>query len=107
MKYDVFLSGPMSGIEDYNRPAFNEAAAQIRALGLTVFNPAEIDGGDTSQPRAYYMRRCLRELLEHSDALVSLPRWSGSKGAHLERHVAMEIGLPCYNLAAFLRERST
>ena len=104
---NVFLSGPIRGEPDFNTQAFADAARSLRALGHEVFNPREIDGGDTSQPRAYYMRRCLRELLERSDVLVSLPRWSGSKGAHLERHVAMEIGLPCYNLAAFLRERST
>ena len=109
MKYDVFLSGPMSGIDDYNRPAFNEAAAQIRALGLTVFNPAEINDGGNLRERAFYMRACFSALLE-SASLVSLPRWASTDtgGSYRERKVAeLDLNLPCWNLAAFLREHST
>jgi hypothetical protein len=100
----LFLSGPILHVPDYNTTAFAEASAALRALGHKVFNPREIDGGDTSKPRTYYMRTCIQELLR-SEGLVSLPRWSGSKGAHLERKVAEEIGIPVWNLAAFLKEQ--
>lgn len=37
----VYLAGPMTGIEDFNFPAFNDMAAKLRARGYVVENPAE------------------------------------------------------------------
>lgn len=37
----VYLAGPMTGIADYNFPAFNAAAARLRAVGFDVVNPAD------------------------------------------------------------------
>lgn len=99
----VFLSGPITNEPYFNTQAFMEAAGAIRALGFDVFNPREIDRGDTTLPREHYMRVCLRTLVNECDVLVSLPRWSSSKGAWLERHVAEEMGKPVWNLAAFLK----
>ena len=39
----VYLAGPMAGYKDHNFPAFNAKAAELRALGHEVFNPAEIE----------------------------------------------------------------
>ena len=41
MKKTIYVSGPMSGLPDLNFPAFHAAAAELRALGHTVVNPAE------------------------------------------------------------------
>ena len=101
-QYDVFLSGGMTGYPEWNHPAFHEAAAAIRALGLTVWNPAEIDHGDTSKTRGYYMAVNFDALLR-SKSLVSLPRWSSSAGAWMERKVMEQLERPVWNLAAFLK----
>jgi hypothetical protein len=47
----IYLSGPMTGLPDLNFPAFNAAASALRAKGLNVINPAEIniDGEKTFQ----------------------------------------------------------
>lgn len=37
----VILSGPMSGLPDYNYPMFNLAAKQLREAGYDVVNPAD------------------------------------------------------------------
>ena len=37
----VYISGPMTGIAEYNFPLFNRVAAQFRADGYSVLNPAE------------------------------------------------------------------
>lgn len=106
MKYDVFLSGPMSDVEDYNRPAFNEAAGILRSMGLTVFNPAEIPDGGIIRSRSFYTRQCYQALLE-SKALVSLPRWASTStgGSYRERKLAeLDLEIPVFNLAAFLRK---
>lgn len=104
-KSKLFLSGPMSGYPEWNHPTFHEAAATLRALGFKVFNPAESYNGDTTRPRSDYMRVCLEALLK-CDGLVSLPRWSSSEGAYIERKAAEQIGLPVWNLASFLKEHS-
>ena len=40
-KMQLYLAGPMRSIKDFNFPAFNAAAAKLRAAGHEVFNPAE------------------------------------------------------------------
>jgi hypothetical protein len=39
----VYLAGPMSGKEQFNYPAFREAASVLRDWGYEVTNPVEID----------------------------------------------------------------
>lgn len=89
----VYLSGAMTGLPNYNYRAFNRAAATLRMLGYDVFNPAESFDGDTTLPRATYMRKDIEALLT-VDAVVVLPGWEQSKGASLEVAIARELGLP-------------
>lgn len=106
----LYIAGPMTGIDDWNYPAFFDTEAQLRALGHQVLNPATNDG-DTleaalaaagsperpNHPWAYYMRRDLPQVME-VDGLCLLPGWQNSKGARLEVHVATALGLPLYVL---------
>lgn len=87
----VYISGPMTGVEDLNHPAFNEAASWLRSCGHEVVNPAELgepDGWTWEQ----FLRRDLRYLLE-CDAIFLLPGWHASRGANLEQYVAVKLGL--------------
>jgi len=96
MKPVLYIAGPMTGLPDYNFPAFNTLAAKLRAEGYTVLNPAESDGGTTYKPRPFYMRRAI-EMLMQADAVVLLPGWLNSKGALLEVEIAQELDLPLMN----------
>lgn len=87
----VYVSGPMSGLPDLNFPAFHQAAAQLRALGLQAVNPAEINPGSTMSWEAC-MRADIKALCD-CDALVMLPGWENSRGAHLEVHLAHRLGM--------------
>jgi len=93
----IYLSGPMTGIADYNFPAFNAAAARLRKLGYSVANPAEkeIDSKKTWED---YLRADLIELLR-CDAIALLPGWQKSKGANLELHVAHRVGIEIMDAA--------
>jgi hypothetical protein len=90
-----YLSGPMTGLPDYNRPAFNEAAAELRSHGFTVWNPAEEFDATTIYPRKIYIRKDIEALLK-SDAIVMLDGWENSAGARLELDMARELELPIF-----------
>lgn len=92
----VYLSGPMSGIEDNNFPAFHEWAARLRADGFDVVSPAEIQVAGTWE---LCLRADVRELCT-CDAIALMPGWEGSRGAHLELHVAHRLGMKVMHLTA-------
>ena len=87
----VYISGPMTGLPDLNFPAFHAAARQLRDLGYTVRNPAEV-GEEPGKTWEDYMRKDIRLLCE-CDTILLLPGWENSKGAHLELHIAHRIGM--------------
>lgn len=98
-----YLSGPMSGLPLHNVPAFDRAARLLRAEGLTIVSPHEQDGeGDPATPWHHYLRRDLR-LLVDCDGIILLPGWPASKGARLELHVALELGMAVRYFAADAR----
>jgi len=90
----VYLSGPMTGIEDNNFPAFRDAAEYLRALGYDVVSPAEIQ---EAGPWELCLRADLRELCT-CDAIALMPGWENSKGANLELHVAHRLGMEVIHL---------
>jgi hypothetical protein len=87
----IYISGPMTGIQNFNFPAFHAAADRLRTLGYDVVNPVEIN----PDPEASWhdcMRRDLTALLT-CDTLALLDGWQKSAGAHLEMHVAHRVGM--------------
>jgi Domain of unknown function (DUF4406) len=87
----IYLSGPMTGLPDYNYAAFNAEAARLRALGYTVENPAE-NVHPADQTYAGYMRAALAQMLT-CDAIALLPGWPESRGAVIERQLAMDVDM--------------
>jgi hypothetical protein len=87
----IYVAGPMTGIPDNNYPAFRAAAARLRADGHDVSNPAELELPEGS-PWSAYMRACL-PLLSECEAIYLLPGFEASRGARLERHIALELGM--------------
>lgn len=90
------LVGPMSGMEDWNYPLFNEMAKTLRSQGHDVYNPAETFGGDTTYPRRDYMRASIGALLR-VEGIVLLPGWETSPGAKLELRIALALSLHILN----------
>ena len=87
----VYISGPMTGLPDLNFPAFHAAAATLRGRGLEVVNPAEVNA-DATLSWEQCMRADIKAMCD-CDAIVLLPGWEASKGAHLELHLAHRLGL--------------
>lgn len=85
----VFISGPMTGLPEFNRPAFNHAAAELASQGLTVLNPAIFpDGLEHHQ----YLAMTL-VMLEQAEVIYLLEGWENSVGARAEVIRARELGL--------------
>jgi len=90
----IYLSGPMSGLPELNRPAFYAAAATLQAKGLKVFNPAVI----RLRPEASwadYMHEAIAGMMA-CDSLLMLPDWEKSRGAMVEHWLARACEMPIY-----------
>jgi len=108
----VYLAGPMSGIPQFNFPAFFAAAEQLRAVGFEVVSPAEIDNEEdkgaalrspdgqsvkrtdgVSKTWGDFLARDVKLLADTGiQGIVFLPNWQNSKGAKLEAFVGLLQG---------------
>jgi hypothetical protein len=86
----IYLADPMTGLPEYNYPAFHVEAAQLRALGYHGENPAEPPPEQHSWEA--YMRQAIRQMLT-CDIAAFLFGWAESRGALLERYIAHQVGL--------------
>lgn len=95
----VYISGPVTGIDDLNKPQFLLAERLLLSVGCSVFNPTHIPfpGKGMSEQHLwqYYMHFCVRAL-PLCEAIFMLPHWQNSKGACWERRIAEMLGLDIY-----------
>lgn len=94
----LYIAGPMTGLPEFNYPAFRDADQRLRRAGYDVLNPADIDAAhnptpDTPQEWDWYMRHALRMVLA-AEGIALLPDWWKSRGAALEVSVAAALNLP-------------
>ena len=86
----VYIAGPMSGLPDFNRPAFRAVAEFERRAGKVALNPAILPDG-LSQPE--YMAICL-PMVMMADEVLLLDGWELSAGARAEKALAEKCGIP-------------
>lgn len=110
--YRAYLGGPMSGIPQFNFPAFFAAAKHLREQGWEIISPAELDdaedkGAALLSPDGNPVERVANQLMSNNktwgdflsrdvkiiadevQALVLLPGWAESRGALLESTVGL------------------
>ncbi len=78
----IYVAGPMTGLPALNFPAFHAAAAELRAQGWAVVDPADhgiVDGAEWADYLHYDLAR-----LSTCSSIYLLPGWSKSRGAALE-----------------------
>jgi len=108
----LYISGPMTGLQHYNRQSFETAAQSLRSKGHTVVNPTELpepvvppDASEAISWSAYLVRDLAVLNEEKPDCIILLPGWRTSRGACLEAHYAKEtLGIPAKALGEFLAE---
>lgn len=126
-QFAVYVAGPMTGIPQFNFPAFDAMAASLRRAGFRVVSPAELDdpedreaalaspdgaaGSGSHQGKTWGMFLARDVLLIADgdevgpiDGIVVLPGWERSKGARLETFVNFLCGKRSYTWDATYEE---
>lgn len=106
----IYLSGPMTGLPEWNFPAFEDAARRLREAGFAVLSPHEKDLAEGFDPTGDGEGFDLRAALEwdvaaviEADAVVVLPGWEDSPGCAVEVLTAEGLGKVVLTLDEALR----
>ena len=85
----VYIAGPMTGLPDFNRPAFADRVNVLHAIGYeSILSPHILPDGLT---QAQYMDICLA-MVRCADTVVMLEGWKNSPGATIEHDLAEKSG---------------
>lgn len=99
----IYVIGPVTGMENDNRPAFEEAAERLREAGYTALIPHWFVKAGT--PWAPAMRRSIETLVK-CDGVAALEGFGSSKGARVEADLATELGMPVKSVETWIRSAS-
>lgn len=102
MKQKIYISGPMTGYTDLNFPAFFKAEEKLQKLWFDTVNPARLNPpkpDNVSEQDYWYtcMRNDIKALMD-CDSIVMLDGWEKSKGAVIERDLAVKLGMTVLQL---------
>lgn len=108
----LYVAGPMTGIEEFNFPAFAEATAALRRVGYVVISPAEMDIVETGTSDMTAIEGVdWTDALERDlvivakcDGIAYLDGWEASKGARLEIAACRGMGKPAKPVQAWYAE---
>ena len=87
----IYISGKISGMEKEAKELFGTAERELQAQGFDTVNPMKLKH-DHDKAWSDYMREDIKALCE-CDGIYMLKNWKDSKGARLERKVAVRIGM--------------
>jgi len=115
----IYIAGPMTGLPQFNIPAFDAMALRLREVGYKAVSPAELDDpemraismaspdGAIATIESHgstwgdFLSRDVKLIADSDiDAVVVLPGWETSRGARLETFVAHLCGYPIYTVTA-------
>jgi len=96
----IYVAGPMTGLPEFNYPAFRAAAAELRALGHDVEDPST-NVNPTPDDYHGWLRAGLSQLIT-CDGIALLDGWEASGGARLEVNVGATLGMRVAPLAEWL-----
>lgn len=95
-----YLSGPMSGYPEFNFPAFEEAAEELReTYRLQVRSAHEVIHDDGGKPGTLTWEEYIKadlDILLKCQNIILLQGWHKSQGARVELHTALSVGMGIY-----------
>lgn len=109
----LYIAGPMTNWPQFNVPAFDTAAKDLRSQGISIVSPAELDdpavreaclasktGNPADLPGEFSygdtLGRDIAVVLDEVDGVATLGNWYKSRGARLEVTAARLWGKPVY-----------
>lgn len=90
----LYLCGPVTGVPDLNRPAFDEAAETLREAGYAVLVPHDAVPAHARWQDA--MRMCIAAMLG-CDGVALIDGWERSRGAAIEIDIARKVGMTAFS----------
>lgn len=91
MNRRVYVAGKVTGLpKEQVKTKFNQITSKLNGLGYQVVNPVAITNDVPSWDDA--LRNDIKKMLE-CDELHMLPDWQESRGAQLERDIAIRLGM--------------
>ena len=94
----IYLSGPITGTDDY-RERFAEAESELRRAGYHVVNPAELSPDDATRREA--MATDIAALLE-CDGVALMDGARESEGSRIEAMLADYCGIRVMGVGAWV-----
>lgn len=96
----LYLSGPMSGLPEFNYPAFHLAKEMLEARGYDVTSPADLPLRDDWE-WVDYIEVDIDSVFV-AEGVAYLDGCEQSKGARIERRIAERLNLPIADVAFWL-----
>jgi hypothetical protein len=91
MDRKVYVAGKVTGLpKDQVKDKFNKISKRLMNLGYHVVRPAAVY--DDSKAWGESIKNDIRKMLD-CDELHMLPDWQESRGAQLERDIALRLGM--------------
>lgn len=112
----LYIIGPVTGIPENNRPAFEEARKRLMSAGYDVDIPHNFITPGTPHEEAmiisihklternYFVEGALGRWKPAYQGVARLPGWERSEGARIELLVAEACGIPCKTVAEWIEE---
>lgn len=107
----LYIIGPVTGVEDDNRPEFEQAFWELNGVGHATATPFMADGMCLANDWGSCMLASVHELTNlrnvpakggrlgtvapFYDGVAMLDGWEQSKGATIEHDLAVALGIPC------------
>ena len=97
----LYVIGPVTGRENLNRAAFEDARAKLEQAGYAVTIPHDIIPPDASHEDAMRLSLSWITMLD-GGGVAMLDGWDDSPGARLENSVATACGIEAHCVGAWL-----